>query len=319
MSSIEGLTKAIFKMIEVCANGIGIIYEPRHLIKMAEAYKKAQDVLDSSNTHLTYNDGKITINPTPSNLSIQPTASVDSIEVNSLNRINYQKSLHQENIEKIIGFAVNQLNPDEEISEAPVDRSWSDTFFNDAAHIYDQDLQILWGRILAGEVAKPGKYSLRTLSILRTLSKKDAELFERISKTVFSKGNVFFILSEFELSIYNTYSLIEKEHLASLGLLTSEDLHWNLFTRSKEPETFTYGNLIVFMTLKPEKKNFPLHFYNLSQVGIELMSILPDRNFQYLKAISDYYKPKGVILEYSKITYVRDGINNYSLPKKSFQ
>ena len=318
MSAFNEITRAIEKLIDVCANGIGIVYEPRHLIKMAEAYKQANSVLGPENTQLSYNDGRITINPGQQNQIAQFTKSVDSIQENSLNRINYQGKSYQKNIEKVIGVAVDQLKNDEEISEAPVGHSWSDAFFNDAAHIFDDELQILWGKILAGEIAEPGKYSLKTLSILRTLSKKDAELFERYSHTVFKKGEIFYIWSNLNLLKENGGNLIEKENLTSLGLLTSEALNWTLFKNSREAEAFEYGKYVVFLSPKPETKTFLLNFYNLSQSGIELMSILPERNIQYLENISNYCRQKGVTMEYSKINHIRDGQINYSLPKKSF-
>jgi len=318
MSTFDGITKAIDKLIQVCATGIGIVYEPRHLIKMAEAYKRADKILDSVDAQLSFDDGKISIcSAQPLKLS-QLTQSTDSIQEDSQSRINYQEKQYQENIEKTIGFAVEELQNDENISEDSVDISWSDAFFNDAAHIFDEDLQILWGKILAGEIANPGKYSLKTLSILRTLSKKDAKLFEKYSQTVFKKNEIFFVWSDCNLITQNESNLIEKESLVSLGLLTSEGLNWTLFENSRLPEAFEYGEHIVLLNSKQETKKFTLGFYNLSQAGIELMSILPERNIQYLQNISKYCKPKNVILEYSKINYINNGSINYSLPTKSF-
>ena len=40
-------------------------------------------------------------------------------------------------------------------------------------------MQLLWGKILAGEANKPGTFSRRTLNTVATLERRDAELFTR--------------------------------------------------------------------------------------------------------------------------------------------
>ncbi|WP_246173839.1 DUF2806 domain-containing protein [Limnoglobus roseus] len=44
----------------------------------------------------------------------------------------------------------------------------------------------MWSRILAGEVAQPGSFSLRTLNVVKALSKADADRFVRLCSTIWA-------------------------------------------------------------------------------------------------------------------------------------
>ena len=50
-------------------------------------------------------------------------------------------------------------------------------------------MQSFWARLLAGEVTKPGSFSLRTLALVRVMSKDDADLFTRFCSMVWTSPN----------------------------------------------------------------------------------------------------------------------------------
>ncbi|MFC1592622.1 DUF2806 domain-containing protein [Chloroflexota bacterium] len=51
--------------------------------------------------------------------------------------------------------------------------------------ISDDDMQMLWSRILAGESNSPGTYSKRTINALASFDKVDAELFTKLCSITF--------------------------------------------------------------------------------------------------------------------------------------
>lgn len=59
-----------------------------------------------------------------------------------------------------------------------------------AGHAIDEQAQDLWGRILAGEIEDPGKFSMRTMDFLRNLSKEEAELISTAARYMF-QGRMF--------------------------------------------------------------------------------------------------------------------------------
>lgn len=54
-------------------------------------------------------------------------------------------------------------------------------------------MQELWGRILAGEVKQPKSYSLRTLELIKNLSKKEADTFIKIATLAIQSGHGHYI------------------------------------------------------------------------------------------------------------------------------
>jgi hypothetical protein len=68
-----------------------------------------------------------------------------------------------------------EINPETEDATSEIEDDWLNIFARIAEDKSSEELQILFGRILAGEVKRPGSFSLRTLQVLATLSKRDAE------------------------------------------------------------------------------------------------------------------------------------------------
>jgi len=69
-------------------------------------------------------------------------------------------------------------------SPREVDTDWLFRWRDGAAGVSSDELQSLWGKVLAGEVKSPGSYSLRTLDFLRNLSREEAEQIAKLSPFV---------------------------------------------------------------------------------------------------------------------------------------
>lgn len=76
-----------------------------------------------------------------------------------------------------------QTDPSEPAPEKPQD-DWLLRWRDCAASVSSEELQQIWGKVLAGEVKSPGLFSLRTLEFLRNLSQAEAQTIERISPFV---------------------------------------------------------------------------------------------------------------------------------------
>ena len=57
---------------------------------------------------------------------------------------------------------------------------WFIRYYEASGNISDKEMQVLWAKILAGEIENPSSYSLRTLDVLRNMSKEEAECFVKI-------------------------------------------------------------------------------------------------------------------------------------------
>ncbi|HEV7999146.1 MAG TPA: DUF2806 domain-containing protein [Planctomycetaceae bacterium] len=77
--------------------------------------------------------------------------------------------------EEIIGGAGKELPA--VVSDKPPSQDWLHHFFNSCEDVSDKQMQAIWSRLLAGEVAVPGSFSQRTISVVKTLTSDDANLF----------------------------------------------------------------------------------------------------------------------------------------------
>ena len=100
-------------------------------------------------------------------------------------RIQFQEEKRQANIGSVVRNAAAELG-DGEVQEHEVDHDWTARFFNDVQDVSSEEMQKLWGKVLAGEVERPGSTSIKTLAILKNLDKSVAILFGKLCSTCVS-------------------------------------------------------------------------------------------------------------------------------------
>ena len=94
-------------------------------------------------------------------------------------RIQFQEEKRHRNIGSVVGRAAEELG-DTEVPDQEPDHDWTARFFNDVQDVSNEGTQLLYAKILAGEVERPGITSIRTLSILRNLDQTTAGLFRTL-------------------------------------------------------------------------------------------------------------------------------------------
>ena len=93
-------------------------------------------------------------------------------------RVRYREQRRLSNIEAVVSRAAIALEG-KQIEDNDVDHDWIARFFNDVQDVSSDEMHVLWGKVLTGEVERPGTTSLRTLGILRDLNQFTAILFAR--------------------------------------------------------------------------------------------------------------------------------------------
>ena len=130
--------------------------------------------------------------------------------------IEFQAKKRVANVKSIADHAAEQLG-EAEVRDHDPDPDWAARFFDIAQDVSSGHLQKLWGRILAGEVETPGRTSLRTLSILKNVSQREAKEFEALMR--YRIGN--FIFTEGCRAVSGNRFGSAMVHLAHVGLLYS--------------------------------------------------------------------------------------------------
>jgi len=91
------------------------------------------------------------------------------------------------NLQAVLNIALN-VTINEQTSDN-LDPDWFFAFSTMAEEIYSPPMQELWGKIFAVEVARPGSFSLRTLQLLKTLTHRDAQVFNKAVNVASRRNN----------------------------------------------------------------------------------------------------------------------------------
>jgi len=194
----------------------------------------------------------------------------------------------QQNLEAIIYQALEYSSANEIADRADAD--WFNNFILLAENIGNANMQVLWAKILAGEIAKPGSFSLKALNVFKNMSMSDAKLLAKARSLSVSDlhSNTMRIIS----GVYQKPTLLSlffgnKEYrlnLAEHGLNYSDllALSENKLLFIQEAETkplfknenlaFDYNGTPLHINFK--KNNVCLNFYKFTSIGNELSQLI---------------------------------------------
>ena len=282
-NDVFGLGKSRAKLFDLLSEQIGLWVEHKQDLKMIELLNSGK--LSNPNHTIQYQSRHLSITPN------------SSIEERALARENAQRIRKQENLETVVSHAYNELNDDSEVSDEPVDDYWATRFFDMAADISGEDMQIIWGKILAGEIKRPNSYSIRTLELLRSLTTQEIQALKETLPLVLIHGSDYFIINDEEiLKKYNINfdrlsMLIESNFLSPLTYVI-EQIH--LECGSDIPKQIFNKNHVICMSCEGEgDRKFDINIYSLTSSGKELIKLLqPEGDKQYMLDVVNYLRNK---------------------------
>jgi len=177
----------------------------------------------------------------------------------------------------------------QEISE-----DWLNEFENLARLKSSEDMKLVFGKILSGEIIKPGSFSIKTIKLISQLDNQAAKLFQIFCSQAISlraAGNIFdarvvsfsgsaasnslnpFGLSFDSLNVLHEYGLIISDY--------NSYMHYSACIANKQKQV---GGILHFQNknfgLVPSDevkydKTLQLHGVALTKAGKELMDIIP--------------------------------------------
>jgi uncharacterized repeat protein (TIGR03899 family) len=122
-----------------------------------------------------------------------------------LDQLVYRECQRQKNLKNIIEPTLTQLP--EHARPEDMDKDWLAYFFSSAEMISDKTVQNLWCGILLGEATKPGSFSKKTLTVLATLGRKEAELFLKLCQfVVMIDSEAKALIWETDEGVFSTFS-----------------------------------------------------------------------------------------------------------------
>ena len=212
----------------------------------------------------------------------------------------FQSEKRMANVQAIVGQAIEQMP--EQVPDTPVDHDWTARFFDDAKDVSNEKMQKLWAKLLAGEVESPGCVSLRTLSILREMTQKEAELFARAVNYIFMEFDAaaWMFRADTGVQALPDISVDELYSLREAGLVMSGQ-QFRLATSN----IYGYCDIIYAdkKGLRVQAKEFSIPVYDFSISGTQLAKYIePTVNAEYLQQVADYiYSAAGRAVEVADI------------------
>jgi len=229
------------------------------------------------------------------------------------NRMLWQEMKKQKNIESVINKTKELLESEANISEQDVDEDWMSRFFSSIQDISNEKMQLLWSKILAGEIKKPRTFSMRLLDCMTKISKDEAQLFEKYSLHMLNIGSKIAIIRNDEFEKKHDISYDDILILKECNLIESSPFLSINFLPDVQDEAFCIirynGQCITIEMAKG--KEFSLPVYQLTRLGTELFQVVKVKyDTNYLSDVAQYIaknnKDKTVLL-YK--TYVLVGNN----------
>ena len=108
-----------------------------------------------------------------------PQSLLEEIEGEIDQRIDTLFEKRLSNLAQIVTKAKDALPPGQ-VPDVEPDLAWTSSFSEAAQDVSEEEMQEMWARVLAGEVARPGTTTLRTMNVLRNLDQATAQKFRRL-------------------------------------------------------------------------------------------------------------------------------------------
>ncbi|MGP1352662.1 MAG: DUF2806 domain-containing protein [Parasphingopyxis sp.] len=216
------------------------------------------------------------------------------------------KRINRENIAYEAIEDLREKSQDDISESGSIDDDWMNMFSSHAEKASSDHIQKLWGRVLAGEIRKPGSYSLSTLRFISELDKEIASTFDEIAKERISDD---FLIKPDEMVGQKLIDLIFMEEiglLQNVAGLGGIELEINFDSKGIHYER--RENLLLISRGKANKK-FKMPVIKITRIGREICSILPKSSpMVVLESIGDFmtkhaeYVEIAIILEEDKRT-----------------
>lgn len=274
---IEINTDGLAKLAEIVGDWTGLNARGRERMADAEAYAEVRKVDTQNAIALARLEG----------------------EEQVARYIYARESRKMNNVQQIVDQAKTQFSEGEQVSSEPVNQDWQNRFFSIAEDISDEEMQKLWAQILAGEIKHPKSFSLRTLDVLRNISKDEAELF--------TFANQFYLANNFICTESFALELLQNLKLSDAGLINNEALvkTWEINKHSKL--LIYYRNDLYLNLYNDTDLNIKIQIdvKRLTLAGEELLKLCaPHTTDVFLPLLAAKIKNQGIRLTIQHISRI---------------
>ncbi len=156
------------------------------------------------------------------------------------------------------------------------DFDWFVRFYETVGNISDEKMQDIWAKILAGEINCPSAYSLRTIDVLKNISKDEADLFCSACVHSFSSGVNFFLPNNNSYLEHCGITYRDVMLLSEYGLIYNDDnivIEKN-FSQKMEPFVYSEHCVLCVASKDKEVRTVSIKQFPFTKVGRELARVI---------------------------------------------
>ena len=226
------------------------------------------------------------------------------------------------NVSKALLMAEAELEDDPQTPpDRTVDEDWLFRWRDAACMVSSEELQTLWGQVLAGEIKSPGSFSLRTLEFLKNISHEEALKIDKLAPFVLSNDCIFrgenktFLVSE---GITFGFLL----DLQNLGITCGVDAAGlSLEIRSRNSDKFKNElishNRVLVVTHEDASKKFKLKIYGLTSLGQQIFKLGSFKSHEiYLRNVGQVICSQGFNVSLARWKQVTETAGRYYEPQE---
>lgn len=205
---------------------------------------------------------------------IEPSFNLEAFQQSTAANIQAKQMQEQINVTKAVLFAEEELeNNYTECSDEGIDIDWFTRWRDSVEKISSEDMQRLWAKALAGELANPGTYSLRTLEFIKNISKHEAHEISRLAPYAIN-GTIFKVKAIEDAGLEFNY-LLEMDELGILSGVKGGGLHYELATRISDSyeQALFHANKVLIITHDDKNKKCQFASYKVTRLGFEILKL----------------------------------------------
>lgn len=228
IKDLAGFSEPAKELIQRCSTGLGNIFQPLHTRRMANAESDAAILRARTEVEID-------------KIKTQGAIEVSEIQQRAIARMLYEEENKQQNIESIVSKALPELG--ESAKPSQIEEDWLSNFFDKCRLVSDEEMQILWGKVLAGEANEPGTYSKRTINFIRSLDQQEAEKFQSLCRFG-DQENVTPLIHSYSDDLYKNTGVTfnSLNELQAIGLINFNGItgYSKIWEQGDKEKTITY-------------------------------------------------------------------------------
>ena len=276
IKDLAGLSEPLCKLIDTFQNGCSFLFKPLQIKRIA-----------SVSSEVTSMENNVDLKKRLKEALLEDT-------FNATHSIREKRQF--ENVASIYASAAQELQMIDHVDDTPVDPDWCTRFFDYSKDVSNEDAQIIWAKILAGEIAQPGSFYKRTLSVLRDIEAFEAKWFADMCQFVICNSIV-------EMSLLKYYPYSQIQSLMDCGLLNSVACESSLTEKATEINGKSHSLKIISSQIDLTMIRFR-DVFRLTDAGTQLYNITQVQTHKsYMIGLKEQLEIKyGLVLELVQIS-----------------